>query len=90
MINWKDVNKEKPELRKVSFDDEGETVTYEESDTVLIKHVAVEEGEVPYSFARYEIDQFDDGDRYYWVEKENGWTYDDEEIIAWAPLSELD
>lgn len=89
MINWKDASKEKPELRKVSFEDEGEVVTYEESDTILIKR-AVNEDEIPYSFARYEIDQFDDGDKYYWVEEENGWTYDDEEVIAWAPLSELD
>lgn len=89
MINWKDASKEKPKLHRTSFEDDGETITYEESDTVLIK-CEVEDGELPYGFARYEIDQFDDGDRYYWVEEESGLPYDLDAVIAWAPLSELE
>ena len=89
MIKWRDTNKEKPKLHKVSFEDGEETITCEESDTVLIK-CNVGNERLPYGFARYEIDEFDDGDKYYWVEEESGLPYDFDTVIAWAPLSELE
>ena len=87
MIDWIDVNDELPLTYEEGDEDEGNT--WEASDVVLVKL----EGtlELPFGFATYEIDTYDDGTKKaFWVDESDGWSYEDNvKVVAWAPLSNL-
>ena len=86
MVVWNKTSDLLPETYEQVYDDGEEKFTTQESDPVLIRLVdgVVEEG-VPYEFAYYEID---DETHIYWV-TEDGWSYEPNEVEAWASLEEL-
>lgn len=91
MVKWIDATEELPEVKTFTADDIGETIEWQESDPVLIKFAAPRGGHTSYMIGRFENDDpSGETDRRMWVSEEDGWGYGLDEVVAWAPLSELE